>query len=159
MFLRCASENKNPMSAKNKLQNKQLRKASRADEDLTWNRFSRVAVSQFPREAAVNVLANPKAKSTAPRRRRIRRALSFRLDVPRMAAIDPAVTLTRKLQRVTMTRLIRTIRHAARHAATFKYLAAKATPESGLQKNLIAAQTFQLSVLTQARAEYQVRTT
>jgi hypothetical protein len=115
-------------------------------------------MSQFPRTAAVKVLANPLAKSTAPRRKRIRRALSASISVPRLPQKDPAVKLAVDLQRVSLVRLIRTIRHSARHASTCKHLAAKCTPESQIQKNLLAVQTFHLGVLKQAQAEYKVRT-
>jgi len=146
------------MSAKNKLQNKKLRKAARGAEDAAWAGFERVAVSQFPRAAAVNVLANCKAKSTSPRRKRIKKALSFSISVPRVAPKDSAVKLTVDLQRLPMGRLIRTIQKSARHAATCRYLAEKCLAES-IKKNMLAVQTFHLNILRQARAEYQFRTT
>lgn len=146
------------MSKKHKLESKRSRKQERAAEDSAWAGFERVPVSQFPRAAAVNVLANPKGKSTAARRRRIRKALSFVIAVPHIKAKDPAAKLTVDLQRMPLGKLIRTIQKSARHAATYRYLAEKCETES-IKKNLLAVQTFHLGVLKQARAEYQVRTT
>jgi len=146
------------MSAKNKLQNKKLRKAARSAEDAAWDNFERIPLSQFPRVAAVNVLANCKNKSTAAKRKRIRRALSTSISVPRIQPKDPAVKLTVDLQRVSLVRLIRLIKHSARHASTCKHLAEKCTPDSQIQKNLATAQTYHLGVMKQAQAEYNVRT-
>lgn len=146
------------MSAKNKFQNKKLRKLERSSEDSAWENFERVPVSQFPRTAAVSVLANGKNKSTSARRKRIKRALSFTISVPRIQSKDSAAKLTMDLQRMPMHRLVRTIQKSARHAATCRYLAEKCETES-IKKNMLAVQTFHLGVLKQARAEYQVRTT
>jgi hypothetical protein len=146
------------MSAKNKLQNKKLRKVERAAGDSAWSQFQRTPLSGFPREAAVKVLALPfPAKSTAPRRKRLIRALSSAISVPRIKPKDSAVKLTVDLQRVSMVRLIRVIKKSARHAATCKYLAGKCTPGSQIQQNLATAQVAHLGVMRQARAEYNVR--
>jgi hypothetical protein len=147
------------MSAKNKLQNKKLRKAERGAGDSAWSQFQRTALSGFPCAAAIGVLARPfPAKQTNPRRKRMMKALSSRIEVPRLKTLDPAVKLAVDLQRVSIVRLIRTIKKSARHASTCRHLAAKCTPESQIQKNLLAVQTFHLGVLKQAQAEYKVRT-
>lgn len=145
------------MSTKNKLQNKKLRKADRGAGDTAWSQFTRTPLSQFPRSAAVNVLANCKNKSTTPRRKRMARALLSIINVPRTEQKDPAVKLTVDLQRLPIVRLIRVIKKSARHAATCRYLIDQCKTES-LKKNLVAAQTFHLGVMKQAQAEYNVRT-
>jgi hypothetical protein len=146
------------MSAKNKLQNKKLRKAERGAGDSAWAQFQRTALSEFPR-AAARVLARPfPAKQTNPRRKRMMKAVSSRIEVPRLKTLDPAVKLAVDLQRVSLVRLIRVIKHSARHASTCKHLAEKCTPDSQIQKNLATAQTYHLGVMKQAQAEYNVRT-
>lgn len=146
------------MSHRNKAGIKRLRYNLREEEKFAWNQFQRTPLSQFPRAAAVNVLANAKGRSTAPRRKRITRALSSIINVPRVEQKDPAVKLTMDLQKLPLSRLIRTIKKSARHAATCRYLIDRCNTES-LKKNLVAAQTFHLGVMKQAQAEYQVRTT
>lgn len=145
------------MSAKNKLQNKRLRKAEREAGKALWSTFRRTPLSGFPRAGAVNVLANCKNKLTSPRRKRLMKALSFRIEVPHLKPSDPAVKLTLDLQKVPMVRLIRIIKHSARHASTCKHLAEKTTVEA-LKDNLLKVQTYHLGVLRQAQAEYNVRT-
>jgi len=146
------------MSAKNKLQNKKLRKAVRGEEDTAWSQFPRTALSQFPHVAAINVLANCKNKSIAAKRKRIRRALSSRIEVPRIQPKDPAVKLAQDLQQVPLCCLINLIKHSARHASTCKHLLEKLSADSKFRSALGLQQTYHLGVMKQAQAEYTVRT-
>lgn len=145
------------MSKQNKLQVKKQRREERAEEVSAWAAFPRNPLSQFPREAAINALCNPLAKSTATRRKRLRRALQSRVAVPRLEPRDPAAKLTFDLQRETMSRLVRRIQKSARRAATCKNLAEKLTPGNQVRVNLEGAQTAFLGELRQARAEYLKR--
>jgi hypothetical protein len=131
----------------------------RAEEKEFWKTFERKPMSGFPRPAAIGVLARPfPAKQTNPRRKRMMKALSSEILVPRITPKDPAVKLAQDLQTVPLCRLINLIKHSARHASTVKHLAAKCTPGSVGQQKLAAVQTYHLGVMKQAQAEYTVRT-
>lgn len=145
------------MSLQNKASVKRARHSDRAEKNEAWKKFERKPLSGFPRAAAVNVLANNEGKQTNPRRKRMRKALSSAIQVPRIQPKDPAIKLTQDLQRMPLSTLIRRIRQSARRASTCKHLAEKCTPGSKVQEQLVAAQTHYLGVMRQAQAEYKVR--
>lgn len=147
------------MSAKNKSWNKKNRKAERAAGDTSWSEFARTPLSGFPRAGAIEVLARPfPAKMVARRRKRMMKALSFAIEVPRLGKTDPAVKMLRKLQHSTLSTLIRRIKQFARRAATCKYLLEMLSADSQFRPALAQSQTANLSAMQQARAEYTVRT-
>ena len=89
---------------------KRLNYHLREEEKEFWKTFERKPLSGFPRNAAIGVLARPfPAKQTNPRRKRMMRALSSEILVPRITPKDPAVKLAQDLQKVPLCRLINLI--------------------------------------------------
>lgn len=147
------------MSSKNKLENKQLRKAIRLQQDLAREQQStRRAASRVPREIASRILAEPKNKLTHTKRIRMKQALGTIVVPPMTSARDVAVKVCVKCRSLTLTGVIRLMKKSARRASTVKHLLAKLDAGSRFRAPLQAQQDHFLAVLKQATAEYQVRT-
>jgi len=115
-------------------------------------------ISNVPREVLVAALTDPKQKCGGRNRRVLKAALEYIVLRPQTPAIDPAVKMAVKLQKLTLSQLIRRRSQAARKAATAKYILKTLSPGSKFRPGVEAEQTHQLGVLKQVNAEIQVRT-
>jgi hypothetical protein len=116
-------------------------------------------ISNVPIAALVHALTDPKQHCGGRNRRVLKAALEYIVLRPQTPAIDPAVKLAVKLEKLTLAKLLRRRSQAARRAATAKYILESLSPNSKFRDGVAAEQTHQLGVWKQVCAEITVRTT
>lgn len=143
------------MSARNKLENKYTRKATRVFEKSPKGT---TPIGRIPQKISANILSNPlQMRLHGKSRRRLQRNRGLAVPVERTAPKNFAVRAAVKLTKLTLEKLFRRQAQAARRASTCKHLIADLSPGSQFAIELKSHQTHQLSLLKQISAEIRSR--
>lgn len=143
------------MSARNKLENKYIRKATRG---LSKIPSGTIPIGRVPQEISANILSNPKQmRLSGKSRRRLQRGRGAVVAIDTKAPGEPAVKVMVKFSRLSLAQLLRRQAQAARRASTAKHIISDLSPGSMFAIEMKAVQTSQLSLLRQITAEIRSR--
>lgn len=146
---------KNQMSARNKRQNKVIR---RDEREMKGNQNRQpVGAMAVTVDEARGLLTDPKQKIGAAGRRFLKRVLANQIVATLTVPKIPAVRLAEKLATLTLSQVIRRRSQFAARAAGAKYKLAALTADSKFRPPLQRFQDLNLFAMMQAQAELDAR--